>query len=913
MAATDSGSGGSSNNTSSVLSSIVSSYQDRSDSCSNPSLVQSMLRNTTETGDVGVFSIMPDSIVLPPSTHSRQSGRAKSRASTTSRRRRQPAFYGTREGIDSQASLRGMQAAEVHSMCRVGTPCSQHTRASSIRNESQVTLSDLPGPTQADLRVLQRPRSPYVYPARSHRPGYRSFSPALAYSNGTETRIEIGVEPVPLAHPPAALLRHTTGRENSRRPCITSGLGGSPAVHASPHRGKPLLPASDNPQTRKPRRALSVQCTPRHGSFMVDKTSSTDQQPPKTVYQRPCMTYYDYSENFDRQPSNAVLPQAVSRERRPAPQESDLSSGSKGTSQLSRANTTLSRAQTSMVVNTGDESVDLRTHSGSQTKGYLTEWEQLGLGSHSQHKKQAREKSPRAEKSPSSAEPITCDPEKIAAGFPVALLDAYDSAETVGNSNEINKKELGTNKAQLDERSSSTDETPASPKNDPKKDLSISITPLAQGAQEDESNVKVTEASRTFPKPPKIDTNVGFPQPEAVRIATLADLPIQSPKPERPVSYRNPNDRLSRILSIDESFSEAEGNATKPSGRRSQDKKICSSVGLQSKPADAPNDCKENGGIGTADESDPSSHSFQRPFQKLKDHFHKTHLLPTDDTIGKETKDTATTRIAGREKEFGRLEPPRTVENNPDEQDGRTETRTEECPKSIKNQRPKSKDDADNKPQAKAPLESAPDAVPRQLQNNSQETPPRNLGEHRWLPQKPCKHNPRETGPNDDSINSPPSMAASETSPDFLSSSSPTRSAPHQRSPYNSRFSESTPRIHLHPPTPSLGLNDISSIFSSSDFYTPPATSSGIVDAEVVGTAGSTTSRDHRWGSRRWTKVSSFFNSTRSTGGETGMTEGMGWWQYTGWKVREKVRGCGKGCLGKRRRKGRRESSLEMD
>lgn len=154
--------------------------------------LEGMLKTTTETGDIGLFSINS----VPGTTLSIPSGgripvRNKYSPHPPRRSNDQPRRYDDRKklpvlnrdttseiismyGSNSQESVTSTPATSLHepgqrsySMTTVGSRHLSH-------NKSNATLQ-----SQASSGPLQRPRSPFPYPTRLKRPGARPVSPAV--------------------------------------------------------------------------------------------------------------------------------------------------------------------------------------------------------------------------------------------------------------------------------------------------------------------------------------------------------------------------------------------------------------------------------------------------------------------------------------------------------------------------------------------------------------------------------------------------------------------------------------------------------------------------------------------------------------------------------------------------------------
>lgn len=182
-----------------------------------------MLRTTTETGDIGLFSIRPvrsiSTLNIPgPPTPSRH-GQTKSASSTprfTAPRRARtplsnivPTRPSTSNSFDTQSSLRDDRrylpsyrdtASEIISMYASDSQRSAHSPFTPTYHDDQRSFSmtscssrALPNKSsngtmhsQASGPALQRPRSPFPYPTRLKRPGVRPSSPAVTESGAVD-------------------------------------------------------------------------------------------------------------------------------------------------------------------------------------------------------------------------------------------------------------------------------------------------------------------------------------------------------------------------------------------------------------------------------------------------------------------------------------------------------------------------------------------------------------------------------------------------------------------------------------------------------------------------------------------------------------------------------------------------------
>lgn len=150
--------------------------------------MEGMLRKTTETGDIGIFSIGKPNGLQPRASLGdlRRPSRALSRSSAVppiqDDRRQLPSYR------DSTSEIISMYGSENHSgKSPSGTlsppwdDCGQRSYSMTTCDSKGYFSPRNIGPQElADfLSKGQRPRSPYPYPTRLARPGVRPSSPAL--------------------------------------------------------------------------------------------------------------------------------------------------------------------------------------------------------------------------------------------------------------------------------------------------------------------------------------------------------------------------------------------------------------------------------------------------------------------------------------------------------------------------------------------------------------------------------------------------------------------------------------------------------------------------------------------------------------------------------------------------------------
>jgi hypothetical protein len=172
--------------------------------------LNSMLRTTTETGDIGQFSIKPPR--LPQRLNSPRTAGGSHPGSTHSRSQHELALINRPPMIDDRKCLPSYArdaTSEVVSMYETASQKSAGNprlledpdyRSYSMTQASYTsyTLSNHRSyaslRSQPELSLVQRPRSPFPYPARLKRPGFQPSSPILA---NREADYNIEVERTP--------------------------------------------------------------------------------------------------------------------------------------------------------------------------------------------------------------------------------------------------------------------------------------------------------------------------------------------------------------------------------------------------------------------------------------------------------------------------------------------------------------------------------------------------------------------------------------------------------------------------------------------------------------------------------------------------------------------------------------------
>ncbi|CAG8976057.1 hypothetical protein HYALB_00010339, partial [Hymenoscyphus albidus] len=287
-----------------------------------PKAFEGMLKTTTETGDIGMFSIKP-SRVPPPINSPRRLGSYKENGPPKQQfhpygvpavddRRRLPSYArdATSELISmyqspSQKSSRRFDDNDYRSYSMTQTTSytlSNHRSYASLRSQPE-------GPS-----MLQRPRSPFAYPTRLKRPGFRPSSPALTDGGGVDYRRRAEIDRTPYGP------GHSTSSPSSlyaqkRRPPLTlraDGNRSTPSLLSQPSPPRrcssPLVPqsASVNGDWARRHGPASVNTSPARSTFSLASTAnlvasnlppSNATTPGKAQSQSPM--YYDYTEDFE--------------------------------------------------------------------------------------------------------------------------------------------------------------------------------------------------------------------------------------------------------------------------------------------------------------------------------------------------------------------------------------------------------------------------------------------------------------------------------------------------------------------------------------------------------------------------------------------------------------------------------------
>lgn len=170
-----------------------------------PKVLESMLKTTTETGEEGLFAIKPPRVPHSPrriggayrdSPLHKPKGAQPYEGALVDDRRRLPSYardassevISMYETASQKSANRGFDDPDYRSYSMTQTystySLSNHRSYASLRSHPEST-------------VLQRPRSPFAYPSRLKRPGFRPSSPALTDGGGIDYSKRAEIERLP--------------------------------------------------------------------------------------------------------------------------------------------------------------------------------------------------------------------------------------------------------------------------------------------------------------------------------------------------------------------------------------------------------------------------------------------------------------------------------------------------------------------------------------------------------------------------------------------------------------------------------------------------------------------------------------------------------------------------------------------
>lgn len=280
-----------------------------------PSSIQSMLRNTTETGDVGQFSIKSSRV---PTAVPRPSPASSSKVRNRSSKLRQPPpYYNGNDGYDGPHNYvlsRNGSGSSRHSQRPFRAPNQApsfedyHTFSMTQSSYTSHSLTHRHPYANADHYSRTdsqdiRPRSPFAYPTRLRRPGYRPSSPALSELSRSHIQRNPGLQRIPSS----VAASQSVGYYPTRTPSPWQyGFNRSdPMLHPYPSsmgtgsiRNRSPSISSTRPTTPKPSSSLRSVAS----SSQLPRTQSvTNLGKLQALPQPPSPMFYDYTEGFDEQ------------------------------------------------------------------------------------------------------------------------------------------------------------------------------------------------------------------------------------------------------------------------------------------------------------------------------------------------------------------------------------------------------------------------------------------------------------------------------------------------------------------------------------------------------------------------------------------------------------------------------------
>lgn len=195
--------------------SSIRSLRENNAPLSLPKGFESMLKTTTETGDIGLFSIKPSRL---PQTSNTLPRRAIGSYRETDLQRSHAIFqpYGvpvddrrqlpsyTRKASSGVKSMYDSASVKSINSSNRGLDDTDYRSYSMTQAASQAAYTLSNQRSYASLRsqqdgatLVQRPRSPFAYPTRLRRPGFRPSSPALTDGGGIDYSRRAEIDRIP--------------------------------------------------------------------------------------------------------------------------------------------------------------------------------------------------------------------------------------------------------------------------------------------------------------------------------------------------------------------------------------------------------------------------------------------------------------------------------------------------------------------------------------------------------------------------------------------------------------------------------------------------------------------------------------------------------------------------------------------
>ncbi|KAI1500070.1 hypothetical protein F5X99DRAFT_410392 [Biscogniauxia marginata] len=298
----------------------------------SPGALESMLKTTTETGDIGIFSIKP--VPLSPQRRDAFSDLGKlhppPRRSIDDLYRRDNArrppynrdttseiisMYGTESQKSGTSTLSPTFTEYVGQRSYSMTTCgSRHLS----HHKSTATLQ-----SQASGSHLQRPRSPFPYPTRLKRPGVRPASPALTENGRVDYSRMVEIDrisyrtvhgpykPAYSSMPRRPPLLGLRADANQSTPSLLLP-GPPPNYHGPPPQSVRTHSAASMNSWNTPRRERLDSASSRTSS-LTSIVNMYHRMPPAlrpgaNGGSAPTPRYYDYTEDFESKQARAITP-----------------------------------------------------------------------------------------------------------------------------------------------------------------------------------------------------------------------------------------------------------------------------------------------------------------------------------------------------------------------------------------------------------------------------------------------------------------------------------------------------------------------------------------------------------------------------------------------------------------------------
>ena len=297
-----------------------------------PSSIQSMLKNTTEIGDVGQFSVKPPRVpVSNPQLSPASSGKSRTRPNRPwphgpelngyTRYNGSYQQYSPIQGsiVSNRAGSHGQGHRGPYRMPSFEDYQSYPVSQGSYNNLTQSYRHPHTNGYHRDPgEVNMRPRSPYAYPTRLKRPGYRPSSPALneltrsmaAYhglTRGPSTRTTSPMSAYSMARTPSPF-RYVVNRSDPDLQHYP------PYLMMEPKRTRSPSVTSTRPSTPKASRSVT---SISNSSQVYRKLSVTNDVQTRSKTPPNSPLYYDYTEEFETQDTHqySVMPVGLVNEQ----------------------------------------------------------------------------------------------------------------------------------------------------------------------------------------------------------------------------------------------------------------------------------------------------------------------------------------------------------------------------------------------------------------------------------------------------------------------------------------------------------------------------------------------------------------------------------------------------------------------